>query len=180
MKIHTVGHSNRTLEEFLELLKWAHIRCLVDVRSYPRSRRNPQFNDDRLEDALGARSMDYVHLPALGGRRAAQELEIPSPNDAWSIAGFRNYADYALSAGFREGLEALCDAAARRTTAIMCAERDWRQCHRQIIADHLLARGIEVIHLVSMGERVEATLSRDADIGDDGRVTYPGRQRQLL
>lgn len=180
VKIYTVGHSNRSFAELVGLLRSVQIECLVDVRSSPRSRRNPQFNDDALRDALSEWAIDYLHLPSLGGRRSASNLAFASPNGAWSEDGFRNYADYALTEGFGEGLDQLRALAVEQTTVIMCAERDWQHCHRQIIADHLLARGIDVIHLIRPDESVAGKMTATAQIADGGEVIYPARQSELF
>jgi uncharacterized protein (DUF488 family) len=180
MKLYSIGHSNRTLDAFMAILRAANVGCVADVRSYPRSRRNPQFNDDALARALGEIGVRYEHLQALGGRRAAQTPRTASPNAAWGESGFRNYADYALTESFRVGLDALCALATEDVTVMMCAERDWRQCHRQIISDHLLSRGHEVVHLVNDDESVAAVMSPAAQVSEEGCVVYPGTQRELF
>src|SRR5690606_23770756 len=122
------------------------VRLLVDVRTVPRSRTNPQFNRDVLGAALAACQIGYAHSAALGGLRGRQQAAGPSPNGMWENASFRNYADYALTAPLREGLADLRDLGARQRTAIMCAEAVWWRCHRRIIADYLLAAGETVFH----------------------------------
>lgn len=141
MRIHTIGHSARAQGELIALLTEAGVALLIDARSYPRSRRNPQFDAQVLEAALGEAGIGYAHLKALGGKRGPAKDAAPSPNAAWREPGLRDYADYALTPAFRAGLEALRGLARARPTAIMCAEGHWSQCHRQIIADYLLAAG---------------------------------------
>ncbi len=180
MIIHTIGHSTRVQGELIGLLTEAGVELLIDVRSYPRSRRNPQFDAEVLEAALGEAGIGYEHLKALGGRRGAQKSDAPSPNTAWREAGFRNYADYALTPAFRAGLADLRAAARARPTAIMCAEGHWSQCHRRIIADYLLAAGDRVVHILGPGETEPARLSPHAAPQPDGTVHYPAEQGVLF
>jgi uncharacterized protein (DUF488 family) len=176
--IYTIGHSTRTVDDLIALLREAAVELVVDVRSIPRSRRNPQFNGDALPAALAAAGIGYRHLPALGGRRG--RAETPSPNGFWQSAGFRNYADYALTEGFRRGLEALLALARERTCAIMCAEALWWRCHRRIIADYLVAREVAVRHILAPGEAVEASLTPEARVGPDRTLIYPGDAQPTL
>jgi uncharacterized protein (DUF488 family) len=180
VKIYTIGHSNRPQEALLALLSDAGVGLLVDVRSFPRSRSNPQFNSDTLAGGLSGAKIGYRHMQVLGGRRSAQPLGGPSPNTAWREAGFRNYADYALSPAFREGLDVLIDLARARTCAVMCAEAVWWRCHRRIIADYLLASGVEVLHILGPGKTDPARLTPEAVVQDDGAVHYPGGQGELF
>src|SRR5262249_2208868 len=136
---HTIGHSTRSLEEFVDLLRGAEIELLVDVRTVPRSRRNAQFNREVLPLSLTAFQIGYQHVPELGGLRGRQSGVLASVNGYWQNESFHNYADYALSAEFRGGLDRLCGIGHDRRSAIMCAEALWWQCHRRIITDHLLA-----------------------------------------
>ncbi len=129
----TIGHSTRPLDEFIALLTSADVTLLADVRSVPRSRANPWFNADTLPDALRACGVGYRHLKGLGGLRGRQKGIERSPNGFWRNESFRNYADYALTAGFREGLDALRALAREHTCAMMCAETLWWRCHRRII-----------------------------------------------
>ncbi len=137
----TIGHSTRSVPEFVELLRSAEVRLVVDVRTVPRSRTNPQFNRDVLPESLTAYQIAYEHIAELGGLRGRQRLAEPSPNGFWENGSFRNYADYALSESFAAGLVRLRELGAERRTAIMCAEAVWWRCHRRIIADYLLAAG---------------------------------------
>ena len=141
--IFTIGHSTRPLSELMDLLREAQIELLVDVRSVPRSRTNPQFNIDVLPEALAAAGVGYVHLPALGGLRHRRKTTMPSPNALWQNASFRNYADYAGTEAFRVGIEELEALGRDKSCAIMCAEAVWWRCHRRIIADYLLATGFQ-------------------------------------
>src|SRR5690554_5525858 len=137
----TIGHSNRSVDEFVELLKEAGIDLVVDVRTVTRSRSNPQFNAEPLRAALEKNQIGYVHLPALGGLRGKSRVISRSLNAFWQNESFRNYADYATTPEFRQGLEELMSLGKRHRVAIMCAEAVWWRCHRRIIADYLLDAG---------------------------------------
>jgi uncharacterized protein (DUF488 family) len=166
----TIGHSTRPLDELIDLLRTHGVARLVDVRAFPRSRRHPQFNIDTLPAALAASGLDYTHLQALGGRRPARA---DSHNTAWREPGFRGYADYMETPAFEGGLKALLDLAGRQRVAIMCAEAMPWQCHRFLVSDALVARGVRVEHIMGPGERRRhqpPPFARNAD----GRVTYPG------
>ncbi|MCP5364885.1 MAG: DUF488 domain-containing protein [Hyphomicrobiales bacterium] len=180
MQIYTIGHSTHSLSTFMGLVREAGIECIADVRSFPRSRRHPQFNIGTLAVTLGDARVRYKHFPDLGGRRGAQDLGEPSPNQAWQEPGFRNYADYALLPAFRQALSDLRDVAAEQSVAIMCAEAVWWRCHRRIIADHLIAMDDEVIHILPTGRTQQAVMSENAMVQPDGRVTYPPPQPRLL
>jgi len=173
--IWTIGHSTRTLEEFLALLAAYRIEAIADVRRFPGSRRWPQFAHDRLAQSLGAHGLDYRWFPALGGRRRARP---DSPNTAWRNSAFRGYADHLASAEFAEGLSALLAFAARQRTAIMCAEAVWWRCHRSIIADVLKQRGIEVIHILDLRHGVVHPWTSAAHI-DNGALSYAAPQSTL-
>jgi uncharacterized protein (DUF488 family) len=174
--VFTIGHSTRTCDALIDLLRSAAIDRLVDVRSFPRSRTNPQFNRDTLAQALADVGIAYVHVPALGGRRGRQALRGPSPNTFWRNDGFRNFADWALGADFRQALDALRRMADTQLCAVMCAEAAWQRCHRQIIADWLVASGVDVRHIVATG-RVEAARLNPAAVPQaDGSVHYPDPQ----
>lgn len=179
-KVCTIGHSNRPLDELLAMLAEAGVRRLVDVRRYPRSRYNPQFNDRALAAALREIRVGYRHAPELGGRREAPAAG--SPNQGWRPGPFRNYADHALTAGFRQALAALEAEAGEEPVAIMCAEKDWRQCHRRIITDYLLIGGWAVDHLTSPGMSEAAALDDRAVKVDDGLHYRPSppAQRELF
>ena len=174
--IYTVGHSTRTIDELAALLRAHGVKLLVDIRSIRRSRTNPQFNADRIGRSLKARGLRYRAIEALGGRRSKAKQPPTLANDAWQVAAFRNYADYALTAEFRAGLAELLALAKRAPAAIMCAEAVWWRCHRRIVADHLLAKRVHVIHLMSETKAEPATLTPFATIAR-GRVHYPARRR---
>ena len=168
--IYTVGHSTRPLEEFLRLLCAHGVERVVDVRRYPASRRHPHFTRDALAGALGAAGIAYRHEPDLGGRRQPSR---DSVNTGWRSAGFRGYADYMDTAPFRAALERLIELAADRPTTVLCAEAvPWR-CHRQLIADALTARGVEVRHILGPGVPELHRLSPHAQVLPDGRLRYP-------
>jgi len=168
----TIGHSTRTIEEFTALLRAGGVGTVVDVRAVPRSRTNPQYNEDALPEALAGYRIGHIRIAELGGLRKREREAPPELNGWWENRSFHNYADHALSDEFRRGLDRLVALGRERRVATMCSEAVWWRCHRRIIADWLIARGEEVFHL--MGEaRVEpATLSPGARI-EDGRITYP-------
>ena len=180
--IFTIGHSTRSLEEFIELLRESAIALVVDVRSMPRSRTNPQFNKDALPGALASARIGYEHMAELGGLRGRQREVGPSPNDYWRIESFRNYADYALTPPFRAGLDRLRTRAQERRCAIMCAETLWWRCHRRIIADYLLAAGCDVRHILGTGQVEAASMTPGAVVRNDGAVIYAraGETRRQL
>ncbi len=150
MRIWTVGHSTRMIDEFISLLKENEIKLLADVRALPGSKRYPQFNKEALAESLGVHGIRYEHFPELGGRRKAKR---DSCNMAWRNASFRGYADYMETEQFQKGIERLLDVAAETgATAIMCAEAVWWRCHRSLIADYLKARGMEVMHILGINK----------------------------
>lgn len=168
----TIGHSTRTIGQFASLIGASAVERVVDVRSIPNSRRNPQFNRDSLPAALATYQIDYRHIAELGGRRGPQVLAEGSPNGLWVNRSFRNYADYALTEPFRRGLEQLRGLGQRRC-AIMCAEAVWWRCHRRIIADYLLANGEAVFHILDTDHVDAAQLTPGAQVRPDGTVIYP-------
>jgi len=171
MTIFTIGHSTRSLEEFIGLLRNAGADYIVDVRRFPHSRRQPQFNIEILPAALAEFSIGYTHMPALGGRRKERSDGTPSPNTLWREKAFRNYADYAETKEFHVALDALIGLEKTKRAAIMCAEALWWQCHRRIISDYLLAAEIEVEHI--LGDKIQpAHLTEGAIIKPDGGVLY--------
>ncbi len=172
----TVGHSTRPFEEFLDLLRIHCVSHLIDVRTVPRSRHNPQFNREVLGEALAAAGIAYSHAPALGGLRKPRS---DSPNGAWRNASFRGYADYMLTPEFEAALRDLIAESAKQQVAIMCAEAvPWR-CHRSLIADALAAHGVEVFHITGTGPPNRHAVTPFAHI-DGTRVTYPPEQPSLL
>jgi len=177
--IYTVGHSTRPLDEFIAILAEAAVTRVADVRAFPASRRHPQFNKDALSASLASAAVDYVHLPALGGRRGAKR-NTPSRNTLWRVDAFRHYADYAETAPFRDAIVQLGVLAAERPTAFMCAEAVWWQCHRRLIADYMLVAGWTVIHLMAAGQRQQHVLTPGAKPQADGTIWYPAPQAELL
>jgi uncharacterized protein (DUF488 family) len=175
----TIGHSTRTLEEFTGLLVPNGVTLLVDVRTVPRSRTNPQYNADTLPASLGASGIGYEHIAALGGLRAHRRAVPPEVNGYWENRSFHNYADYAMGPEFHAGLERLIALGEGRRCAIMCAESVWWRCHRRIITDYLLARGCDVFHLVSTDVPEPAKMTPDA-VPVDAHLEYPGAQASLL
>ena len=169
---YTIGHSTRSIEEFVALLQECDVRLIVDVRTVPRSRTNPQYNRDALPDALAPFQIGYEHVAALGGLRGKKHDVAPAVNAFWQNASFHNYADYALSEGFHAGLAHLRGLGAARTCAIMCAEAVWWRCHRRIISDYLIAAGEAVFHILGRGHVEPARLTEGARPGADG-VVYP-------
>ncbi|HWR54172.1 MAG TPA: DUF488 domain-containing protein [Bryobacteraceae bacterium] len=171
----TIGHSTRTFDELARLLRHHGVARLVDVRTVPRSRRNPQFNLDALAEALSAQGMAYTHMAGLGGLRKPRA---DSPNAAWRNESFRGYADYMQTSAFAEALAELIAVAGREQVAIMCAEAvPWR-CHRSLIADALSARGVEVRHIMGNQAPQPHAVTRFARV-EGQTVTYPPEQPGL-
>jgi uncharacterized protein (DUF488 family) len=169
-KVWTIGHSTRDLATFQELLIANGIKTLIDVRSYPASRRCPQFNQAELFSELRAIDISYHHLSGLGGRRKPQPR---SKNTAWRNESFRAYADHMESDDFKQGINALLELTGQGNTAVMCAEAVWWRCHRGLIADHLKARGVEVIHILDAGRTEIHPYTAAARIVD-GELCYAG------
>jgi len=167
--IFTIGHSTRTIEEFTRLLKAHGVQRVIDVRTIPRSRHNPQFNRDRLSPALHGARIHYRHMPGLGGLRHARP---DSANTGWRNTSFRGYADYMQTAAFEESLARCLEFAKRERVVLMCAEAvPWR-CHRSLIADALLVRGIDAREITS-GIRTRRHLLTPWARVDGTRITYP-------
>jgi uncharacterized protein (DUF488 family) len=168
--VYTIGHSTRSIEDFIALLQAHRVSQLADVRTIPKSRRHPHFAQDALSESLLAAGISYRHCPGLGGlRKPAPD----STNGGWRHAGFRGYADYMQTPAFADALRNLIDWAGEASTAVMCAEAVWWQCHRQLIADALVARGIDVRHITTAKPAAAHTLTSFARV-DGPRVTYPG------
>jgi hypothetical protein len=173
--VFTIGHSTRSIEEFIELLQSNGIKRLVDIRTIPKSRHNPQFNSDELAASLSTASIEYTHLKALGGLRHARK---DSENMGWRNASFRGYADYMQTPEFAEGIERAIQLAEERPTALMCAEAvPWR-CHRSLVADALLVRGIEVREIISSSSPEEHKLTPFAVVRGT-KITYPKEETSL-
>jgi len=167
----TIGHSTRPVTEFIDLLKGAQITLLIDVRSVPRSRTNPQYNCDILPETLAPSAIRYEHMAALGGLRARQDVPA-GVNAFWQNQSFHNFADYALTRPFQSGFARLRALGHERRCAIMCAEAVWWRCHRRIIADYLIAAGESVFHILS-ADRVEpARMTEAAKTCGDGSLMY--------
>jgi uncharacterized protein (DUF488 family) len=166
----TIGHSTRPADEFIALLKAHDVAAIADVRSIPRSRRHPHFSREALASILQQRGIGYEHFPGLGGLRKPRT---DSPNTGWRHAGFRAYADHMASEEFQQSLKELLLSAEKALTAVMCAESQWWKCHRQLIADALVARGVEVRHIMSAGSApVHEVTSFARVVGPE--VRYPG------
>ena len=168
-QIFTIGHSTRAIDEFIELLKTYSITLLVDIRTIPKSRYNPQYEQNALEKSLQSQDIEYAYIKNLGGLRTASK---DSVNDAWRNKSFRNYADHMQSAEFRQGLEELLRLTEQATVAIMCAEAvPWR-CHRSLVADALVARSFPVCEIISKGNVREHVLTSFAVVQGQS-ITYP-------
>ena len=176
----TVGHSTRTAGELVEIIREHGVELLVDVRRHPGSRRHPQFNREALAATLEQAGIAYRHEEVLGGRRGPVDEADSPAYAAWRSGGFRAYARHMNGAEARRAMDRLEDAGRRRRTGVMCAEADPRRCHRRIVADHLVARGHEVVHLLEVDRVERHRLSETARAHDDGRVTYPVRQGELF
>jgi uncharacterized protein (DUF488 family) len=174
--VFTVGHSTLPADQFLARLRAFGVSRLVDVRTIPRSRRNPQFESEALRDSLVSEGIEYEHLPALGGLRKPRA---DSPNTGWRNASFRGYADYMQTPPFERGLERLIELAREKRTAIMCAEAvPWR-CHRSLVADALTVRGVPVVEILGDKSHRDHTLTPFARV-QGTTITYPPAQSSLL
>jgi len=168
LTIYTVGHSTREFEDFVRLLKENEIQLLADVRSFPGSRKFPQFNKESLEVTLPANGIEYIHLKQLGGRRRVKK---DSKNTVWRNEAFRGYADYMEIDEFKKGIDELIELADDKRTAIMCSEAVWWRCHRSMIADYLKSLGITVLHVMGEGKIEEHPYTSAARIVD-GELVY--------
>jgi uncharacterized protein (DUF488 family) len=168
LKIWTIGHSTRTIEEFLDLLIINDIEVLADVRSFPGSRRYPHFNAKALRESLIDRGIDYLLLKELGGRRRSRP---DSPNTVWRNEAFRGYADYMETAGFKQGIDTLLRFANGKRAAVMCAEAVWWRCHRSLISDYLKALGVTVEHILDVRTNVIHPFTAAARI-ESGKLAY--------
>ena len=165
----TIGHSTRTIDDFLDILRAHSVKRVVDVRTIPRSRHNPQFNQESLPERLKESAIDYVLLKQLGGLR---HPKADSPNTGWRNSSFRGFADYMQTHEFAEGIDQLVGLAQQGQVAIMCAEiLPWR-CHRWLIADALLIRGVQVEHIMTIKKRVEHSLTKWAQV-EGNHISYP-------
>ena len=170
VKLWTVGHSTRSAEEFGAILQAHGVEVLVDVRTFPGSRRYPQFNRDALAQQLKSLGIEYRHEPRLGGRRSPRP---DSHNTAWRNAQFRGYADHMETAEFKDGVSELLELASNKRVAVMCAEAVWWRCHRSLLADYLKAEGHEVVHILDEKKTEEHPFTSAARIVE-GKLSYQG------
>ena len=171
---YTIGHSTRSIGEFVDLLTPQRIRLVVDVRTIPRSRTNPQYNAEALAKALSEFQIGYAYISALGGLRG-KTRDVPADTNAlWENQSFHNYADYATSEEFRSGLTRLRELGHTTICATMCAEAVWWRCHRRIISDYLIAAGETVLHILGANHVAPARLTEGAVVRADGTLSYPG------
>lgn len=173
LPFYTIGHSTRPLDTFVSLLREAGVELVADIRTVPRSRTNPQYNRDTLPESLAPAGIAYAYIAELGGLRSRSKTLPPETNALWRNASFHNYADYALTEPFRDGLAELIALGHERPLAMMCSEAVWWRCHRRIVADYLIARGEIVRHIMAEGRLEPARLTPGAVIGADSAVTYP-------
>src|SRR5690606_13050808 len=169
----TIGHSTRSVDEFAALLEAVEVRLVVDVRSVPRSRTNPQYNADTFAASLAPYGIDYEHVAELGGLRGRHRSTPDSVNGFWVNQSFHNYADYAMTPSFRTGLDRLRALGRERRCAVMCAEAVWCRCHRRIIADYLILARETVFPILGPGKVVPASPTPAARPAPDGTLTYP-------
>ena len=174
--IYTIGHSTRSLEELIALLQTFSIEMLVDVRTYPGSRRYPHFNKVNLSKELPVKNILYLHIPGLGGRRKSSPQ---SKNTAWKNDAFRSYADYMETDEFKRGIDELEKTGTRYRTAFMCSEALWWRCHRSMIADYLKAGGWKVLHILNNKKAEEHPYTAVAKIVD-GNLSYTSGQQSIL
>ena len=171
----TIGHSTRPIDDFVDLLTALEIGLVVDVRTIPRSRTNPQYNRETLPGSLSEFQIAYEHIAALGGRRARALGIAPDVNAFWKNQSFHNYADYAMGGAFHSGFTRLRELGSVRPCAVMCAEAVWWRCHRRIIADYLLVAGERVFHILGPNAVSPASLTKGATSMPDGVLTYPAQ-----
>lgn len=174
--IYTIGHSTRLIEEFILLLVSFKIELLVDIRSYPGSKKYPHFNKEYLQKHLPEHSIQYQHLPELGGRRKALK---DSKNDAWRNDAFRGYADYMETEDFKKGIIILEDLASRYTTAYMCSEAVWWRCHRSLVSDYLKCKGWKVLHIMAENKSEEHPYTSPAAI-INSQLVYTDKEQPKL
>ena len=174
LRIFTIGHSNRTWEDFLALLKEFGIETVADIRRYPGSRKFPHFNRESLEGTLKANEINYLWFEALGGRRHG-EKNTESKNMGLRSPAFRNYADYMATEEFRGAIGKLLEMATASVTAIMCAEALYWRCHRKLVSDYLALHNVEVKHILEGGKLLEHNLTAGAVVTEGGDVIYPSQ-----
>jgi uncharacterized protein (DUF488 family) len=167
----TIGHSTHPFEEFAEMLHSFKIEIVVDIRSFPGSRKFPQFNKESLQITLPENGIEYFHLKKLGGRR---KVNPDSKNTSWRHLAFRSYADYMETADFKEGIKELEQIALKKRTAYMCSEAVWWRCHRSMVSDYLKAHGWKVMHIMGVGKDQEHPFTAPARI-ENGELTYQAK-----
>jgi len=172
VRIYSVGHSNRSLEELLDLLREFDIRTIADIRRFPGSRRLPHFGRENLATVLNENGISYVWMENLGGRRHLQP-GATSRNMGLENAGFRAYADYMASHEFRAAVRTLIELTSSAFTAYMCAEALYWRCHRRLLSDYLVAKGLGVVHIMGRGKSVPHTMTKGALVTEEGDVIYP-------
>ncbi|MGN6533663.1 MAG: DUF488 domain-containing protein [Ginsengibacter sp.] len=166
--IWTIGHSTRTFEELLEMLRSFEIQVVADIRSFPGSRKFPQFNKEILENTFPEKGIEYIHIKKLGGRR---KVKPGSKNTSWRHIAFRGYADYMETSEFREGIKELESIALEKRVAYMCSEAVWWRCHRSMVSDYLKTNGWKVMHIMAPGKEEEHPYTAPARIVN-GILTY--------
>lgn len=174
--LYTIGHSTRSIAEFVKLLEVGSVDMVVDIRHIPRSRTNPQYNIDTLPETLSAWQIGYTRIEELGGRRPKTKTVPPEINGFWTNQSFHNYADYALSDAFHRGLAQLEQLSLHRRCAIMCSEAVWWRCHRRFVADYLLHAGRDVFHLMDPA-RADVARMNDAARAEGSSLVYPPSSR---
>ena len=172
MTILTIGHSNRTFDEFIHLLQAHEVAAIAYIRSFPSSRKFPHFNKQNFEDELPSHELEYLWIPKLGGRRRAVKGR-ESLNTALTSPAFRSYADYMATQEFREGIDELLTLSTRLKVAYMCAEALYWRCHRRLVSDYLCSIGVEVIHIMGPKNTVPHKLSAEAVLTSEGTLIYP-------
>ena len=177
--VYTIGHSIRSIVQFVELLRASRVEMVVDIRSTPRSRTNPQFNLDALPQALASWQIAHTRIEELGGRRNKSKTVPPEVNGFWTNQSFHNYADYALSDEFRVGFSRLGVLSSERRCAVMCSEAVWWRCHRRFVADYLLHDGREAFHLMGTA-KVDAAKMNPAARAKGGSLVYPALEATAL
>jgi uncharacterized protein (DUF488 family) len=175
----TIGHSTRQIGELVELLNASQVGLVVDVRSIPRSRTNPQYNRETFPETLSGYQIAYEYIEELGGRRPKARDITPGINGYWENQSFHNYADYAMGSGFHSGFTKLLELGRARRCAVMCAEAVWWRCHRRIIADYLLAAGEPVFHILGLEAVNPASLTPAAIPHPGGVLTYPAKHDEI-
>ena len=177
--VYTIGHSTRSIVEFVTLLQAGRVEMVVDIRSTPRSRTNPQFNLDALPQALAGWQIGHTRIEGLGGRRNKSKTVPPEVNGFWTNQSFHNYADYALSDEFRVGFSRLAELSSERRCAVMCSEAVWWRCHRRFVADYLLHDGRDVFHLMGTA-KVDAAKMNPAARAAGASLVYPALEAAAL